>query len=409
MSISMLGPTSKSAVGTPMGLGCEACPLLELCGGTTEFDCYGGCCGSPDRCSLACPRADNWVEVVRDAGGMEMRPRYAIKQQLTDLPIYVPHIHHGSSRTGFLSAKHVALTTFNVTSPDSDRRFNGPADLRRYFRLAPDAELILISIAKDNRLEHHWRNSASRNLARYLATLGIKHITAPNFSFPLDVPRPEHLVNRSRSLWEAERFTAQGLSVIPHVNAFNRRDWEAWLAFFRDHPHLSIVSQEFQTGLASRTKAKWHIWQLREIEQSLGRPFRLVAIGGRRHLPLLVGISAVTIIDANPFHKAHARQKLVDGRWVKAPTQRGLPIDELLEVNLANYANLVGRSNASARQKGPLLPDQEPGPVALLIPPPRASSAQLTFWPSDPNVGKQFPAIQAGKPGANWRVSQSFR
>jgi Domain of unknown function (DUF4417) len=342
---------------------------------------------------------------MRDAGGLEMRSRYTINQKLTNLPIYVPHIHHGSSRSGFLSAKYVALTTFNVTSPDSDRRFNGATDLRRYFRLASDAELILISIAKDNRLEHHWRNSASRDLARYLSTLGITHITAPNFSFPLDVPRPEHLVNRSRSLCEAERFTAAGLSVIPHVNAFNRRDWEGWLSFFRDHSHLSIVSQEFQTGLASRTRAKWHIWQLREIEQSLGRPFRLVAIGGRRHLPLLVGISAVTIIDANPFHKAHARQKLVNGRWVKAPTERGLPIDELLEANLANYANLVERSHEFALKKGPLLPHQESAPIAMVNLTSRAPSSQLSFWPSEMNAGNEFPATQAGKLGPSWHAT----
>jgi hypothetical protein len=102
-----------------------------------------------------------------------------------------------------------------VTPPDSKRAFRDPSDL-------------LLSIGKDNRLEHHWRYSASRHLAEYLASLGISHITAPNFSFALNDPRPEHLVNRSRSLREAERFTAAGLSVVPHVNAFNQADWEAW-------------------------------------------------------------------------------------------------------------------------------------------------------------------------------------
>src|SRR6185437_7650385 len=190
MSRFKLGPTSKAALGTSIGLGCQGCPLLRICGGTTEFDCYGSCCGVPDSCTLACPRADNWVTVMRDAGGMRTRRNYAIQQRTDDLPLYIPHVQHGYSRTGFLQSNYVALTTFDVTAPDSERKFSGPSDLRRHFRLASDSQLLLLSIAKDNRLEHHWRYSDSRALAKYVAGLGISHITAPNFSFPLDVPRP---------------------------------------------------------------------------------------------------------------------------------------------------------------------------------------------------------------------------
>jgi hypothetical protein len=383
-----LGPTSRSAIGAPMGLGCERCPLLEICGGTTEFDCYGGCCGSPDTCTLACPKANNWVAVMRDAGGMKMRRAYEIRHGLDNLPLYIPHVHHGYSRSGFLSSKWVALTTFDVTAPDSERRFNGPADLRRYFRLSPDSELLLLSIAKDNRLEHHWHKSESRRLAKYLASLGVSHITAPNFSFPLDVPRLEHLVNRSRSLCEAERFTAEGLSVIPHVNAFNQKDWDCWRSFFRDHKHLSIVAQEFQTGLASRTRASWHIWQLRNIEQSLGRGFRMIAVGGRRHLPLLVGLSAVTITDANPFHKAHSRQKLLNARWVKAPTEKGLPVDGLFELNVTNYSDLVGSCYAAAIKIGPLLPKLPAPGMEVVESRVEVPESQLSFWPVEPNYSE---------------------
>lgn len=397
-----LGPTSKTAIGTPMGLGCEHCHLLELCGGTTQFDCYGHCCGSPENCTLACPKADNWVRVVRDAGGMAIRRNYAICHGLDNLPRYIPHVYHGSSRSGFLSSKWVALTTFDVTAPDSDRRFNGPSDLRRYFRLSDDSELLLISIGKDNRLEHHWRYSESRSLAKYLAGLGVSHITAPNFSFPLDVPRPEHLVNRSRSLCEAERFSAEGLSVIPHVNAFNQQDWECWRSFFRDHKHLSIVAQEFQTGLASRSKASWHIWQLMNIEQALGRGFRLIAVGGRRHLPLLVGLSEVTITDGNPFHKAHARQKLLNGRWVKAPTEKGLPVDGLLEINVTNYTDLVESYYEAAKRIGPLLPTSHHDTVVEAVSASSAvSESQLSFWPVEqnpehtPGINREDPPVIA--------------
>lgn len=383
MNLLVLGPTSSSELGTSIGLGCQRCELLPLCGGTTEFDCYPRCCHcEPEACTLACPRAENWVEPVRDGGGMEMKRRYTIRQTADDVPNYIPHIQHGSSRQAFLSSGYVALTTFDVTSPDSKRVFGGPSDLRQHFRIAEHARILLLSIGKDNRLEHHWRYSASRHLPEYLASLGISHITAPNFSFALNDPRPEHLVNRNRSLREAERFTAAGLSVVPHVNAFNDKDWDCWRHFFRDHPHLMMISQEFQTGLATRNKARWHIWQLMNIEQSLGRGFRLIAVGGRRHLPLLTGLRAVTITDVNPFLKTQMRQKLVNGIWLKHTTAEGEPLDSLLEFNVTAYSDYVERRLAALRKVGPLLPKIEPAKMEVpnLLSP--MSDLQLRLWPA---------------------------
>jgi hypothetical protein len=213
MSLLVLGPTSRSGPATPIGLGCQRCALLDACGGTTEFDCFADCCGQPATCRLACPKAERWVEAVRDGGGIEMQPSYQIGQDEDDLPDYVPHVLHASGRSKRFSAPYVALTTFDVTAPESSTSFSGPSDLRRYFGVADDARIALLSVGKDNRLEHHWRHSASRHLPEYLAALGISHITAPNFSLAHNDPRPEHLVNRSRSLYEAERLTAAGLSL----------------------------------------------------------------------------------------------------------------------------------------------------------------------------------------------------
>ncbi len=138
--------------------------------------------------------------------------------------------------------------------------------------------------------------------------------------------------------------------------------------------------------MASRSKASWHIWQLMNIEQALGRGFWLIAVGGRRHLPLLVGLSAVTITDANPFLKAHARQKLLNGRWVKAPTEKGLPVDGLLEANVTNYTNLVESLHEAARQNGPILPTFHHGAVIEpLSLPSVVSESQLSFWPAEQN------------------------
>jgi len=384
MILRALGPTSYAALGTPIGLGCGQCALLDLCGGTTDFDCHWTCCGNPAKCSLACPRAHGFTDVIRDAGGMGVKLRYAIGQSLERLPLYIPHIQNGSCRSRRLDARFAALTTFDVSTPASDSRFADPKVMRAYFALSDDTEVVLLSIAKDNRLEHHWRYSESRQIAQYLAALKIAHITAPNFSFALNEPRPEHLVNRSRSLLEAERMSAAGLSVIPHVNAFNQKDWNCWRDFLRNHPHISMIVQEFQTGLASRNRAKWHVYQLLNIQESLGRPIHLMAVGGRRHLPLFADLSGVTIVDANPFIKTHMRQKLVQGKWQKDATAEGVALDALLESNIAEYAGYVEARAAAVRGKDTPV---EAVPVSQVEENGRScpiSELQLSLWPSLP-------------------------
>jgi hypothetical protein len=147
-----------------------------------------------------------------------------------------------------------------------------------------------------------------------------------------------------------------GLSVIPHINAFNQEDWNCWRDFLRDHAHLSMVCQEFQTGLASGTRARWHVYQMLNIEQTLGRGLQLIAAGGRRHLPLLIELSAITVIDANPFFKTHMRRRLLDGKWQKYETPDGEPLDLLMEHNIAAYANYVEARIAFLKKTGTFSP-----------------------------------------------------
>lgn len=358
-----LGPTSQTSPATPMGLGCQGCEFFDFCGGTfSGFDCFSHCCNAPNECTLACPRSRSFVNVVRDAGGLSSARPWRLMQTADDLPPYIPHIDNGSTRINCLSSSYVALTNFDVVSPSAERVFSGPDDLRRHFRLSRDAHILLLSIGKDNRLEQYWQWSVARALAQKLAALGIAHVTAPNFSFALDVPRPEHLVNRMRSLKCAEQLSAVGLSVIPHTNAFNQKDWDGWRDFLREHSHITMVAQEFQTGLASRTRARWHIQQLRNIQQSLGRGLHLIAVAGRRHLPLLMGMSGVTVVDSVPFMRACKRRLLEKktGKWVVRLTNPGEPIDDLLCRNVATYTRAVEEIIAKLRHVRPVIPGSKP-------------------------------------------------
>ena len=340
MNTAIVAITSRAQAGDSTGLGCQTCFLADECGGVGDFDCYAGCCNKPSNCTICCPRSRNWVKVAQDGGGLQMRRSYAISQRSESLPLYIPRIDNKSGRNSPIETPYVALNTFDVARPYG-KRYLSPEDLRFAYGISSSSKVLLLSVEKDPRLELHWKYSKHLNLAQYLFSLGISHVTAPNFSYSLSEPRPEHLVNRSRSLIEAERLSAAGLSVIPHVNAFTLRDWEAWRDFFREHENLKIISQEFQTGLRNPKRAGWHIERLTDMEQALGRSLHLVAIGGRNHITKFSRLSGYTIVDTNPFVKTTKRFALEGNRWVKTITETPREFENLLIRNVNNYSSYI--------------------------------------------------------------------
>lgn len=144
-----LGPTSLTKVGETIGLGCQNCALLELCGGTfSEFDCLAKCCNNPTSCTAACPRSDNFVEVLQDAGGLDAMQSWNIAQAASQLPVYIPLVHNGSARSRAMTSSYVAFTTFDVVSPEAKRVFSNPSDLREHFQVCADAQVLLLSIVR---------------------------------------------------------------------------------------------------------------------------------------------------------------------------------------------------------------------------------------------------------------------
>jgi hypothetical protein len=303
-----------------------------------------------------CFHSRNFVKAVQDAGGFEINQRWGIGQKRTKLPTYVPHILHGYRRSEYLSIHTVALTTFDVLKAGfncKERQIFSAEDLRKKFKISPNARVILLSVGKDNRLERYWAHEVSNKLPERLAATGILHVTAPNYSFPLNVPRPEHLINRRRSLVSAERMSAAGLSVIPHLNTVTQADWDCWRDFLKDHSHVFHVALEFQTGLCLVQKAKWHLAQFLNLQEALGRSLHLIAVGGRRHIRFLAELPAVTIIDAVPFVKTHKRRRIRhhSSTWELTRSEQGEPLDRLLQQNVDEYKRVVLRRLYDCRKE----------------------------------------------------------
>jgi hypothetical protein len=210
----------------------------------------------------------------------------------------------------------------------------------------------LLSVKDDPDLETFWKYSELRSLPEYLANLGVEHITAPNFSFANNVPRTEHLANLARSLRCIEEFSTAGLSVIPHLNACNERQWDFWADFLKEHSEITVVAKEFQTGAAMPRIAQWHIDELQRIQERMGRGLHLLAVAGRRHLGLLLGLERFTIIDSVPFVRTIFRRRMSrnDGRWAIRFTRRGEPLDGLLRHNVDVYSTGIEEALIKCRQ-----------------------------------------------------------
>jgi hypothetical protein len=293
---------------------------------------------------------------VRDAGGLSIDQKWNLRQDRLPLPFYIPRIEHRFRRTRPLSQRDVAVTTYDILAAGSTsgRKLSTPAELRKHFMISPRARVISLSIEKDNRLENYWRRERSRDYPGQLAALGIQYITTPNYSLPLNVPRTEHLVNIRRSLVSGEKLSLAGLNVIPHLNAMTQMDWDHWCGFLREHPAIHYVALEFQTGLRKKQKAIWHLAQLLNLQEAIGRPLHLVAVAGGRYVRYLTEFFGVTVVDSGPFIRTLNRRRLdnANGRWRVTLTARGEAVDDLLEHNVRTYSRTLANSLANCRQLG---------------------------------------------------------
>jgi hypothetical protein len=142
------------------------------------------------------------------------------------------------------------------------------------------------------------------------------------------------------------------MSVVPHLNSCNERQWRFWADFLKEHPEITFVAKEFQTGAAIPRIAQWHIEQLLMVQERIGRGLHLLAVGGRRHIGLLLKLEQFTIIDSVPFLRTIFRRKMsrVDGRWAIHLTRRGETLDGLLRHNVDVYSTGVEQALIKRRQ-----------------------------------------------------------
>jgi hypothetical protein len=275
---------------------------------------------------------------------------YLHPPSLTNLPRYLPQLHHTSGFSGEFNLPIVALKASRVVSrfmreprKGSKPAPQSPAELREIFQLPSTAQIILISVAKDTPLERYWEWRTVKEIPQRLSQLGISAVTIPNFSYFPEAPPWHTLWNFQRMMRVAEEFSAVGLGVIPHVSAITAAHRQDWARLFREQPHLTMVVREFQTGARTRKGGNAVFDDLRQLREDIGRDLHPIIVGGARYWrELQTHFPSFTVVDSYPFFATVHRHEITvapDGAFDAKPHPLpvGAPIDALWEQNYMNY------------------------------------------------------------------------
>lgn len=335
--------------GDVLSLGCSDCPVLEVCGGYRHtggaWSCMDRCVACEASCNKVClKRPEAFVRDLAEIGGFGTQDISSLfgGRSVAALPRYVPMVQHGRCFAEPLYAPWAAIPIrelFRVRRGRYRTIEASPVDLRRTFGLAPGTRVVFVGTGPDACIERYWKWRRSHDAPKQLAELAIDVAVVPNFSFCLEDPRPQHLANRKRTLLCAEELADAEIPVALYLQAVTQMDWEFWATFLADHPEVTHVAKEFQTGLARRERGIEAIQRVRNLEERVGRPLHLVAIGGAQYATVLEStLVHWTLIDSVPFMKAIKRRAaLPKGKRIRWQSALGERPHILFDHNILAY------------------------------------------------------------------------
>lgn len=385
----MIGPADSLGAATrpkrTFGMnGCSNCLLLKQCGGhplpmIRDLGCvnYANRETPVDTDDMNPLFPERFWELWEDVGGLtdyRIGPLRTLSS--AGLPSYMAKFQNRHlKRSRLLDAPVVALRLFDVVRKHKDGTYGAKyataSELRRAYKLRQDTAILLVGVDLDAPIENFWEAHRLPGVLESIRDLGVIGVTVPNFSYFTCVPRFQIMRNWKRILLSAERLSAAGIHVAPHLNANTPGDWEAAYEFLRDHPEVSVVTMEFQTG----TRANGEVGQeafneLVRLQSRLGRALHPLLVGAARfYLEAKKHFATFTVIDSQPFMQAISRQVLtvdVEGRhvWTERPTPEGAPLDDLIETNMLLYPDKL---NSGCQDAATVVPAVDPRQVELTL------------------------------------------
>jgi hypothetical protein len=319
------------------------------------FGCYDRCrteCRTQE-CDLTCSNNQplfwqRWAEV---GGLLDFRHSEFAPVQSTALKPYLTMIRSGILRRRRLNSDYVALSLYEalraLRAPKEGHSPLTRSEFRKRLRLRDDCKVLLVGVSFDAQIESFWREHST--LIPLLPRLDIVAVTAPNFSSFIDVPRDHILYNRKRALRVADKFLSHGISVIPHFNAINWRDWKFWAQLLHDTPGLRVFCKEFQTGNRSKVNYEDAIGNMARLQDEVGESLHPIVLAGGKAVGLLRRhFSTFTLIDSMPSMKTNMRQIIevaANGsiRWKKISSNPNKCLASLLDHNVSRYSDYMTR------------------------------------------------------------------
>ena len=379
---------------------CESCICISRCGGDSNAGLFGRGCHttgvvtepySDDDMHPANP--GRFASLWDDVKGLDNWEFDSFKTpEIATLPRYITKLENASRRVTYFDQDWVALPLFKILRRIDgvyQPRFQNEGELRSSFKIAPHTKIIAVGVGVDVWLERFWRDHLNGVALPKLSSLGLAAVTAPNFSLFSDTTRFQHLRNHKRMLLACEALSKSGISVIPHLNAHNQKDWDFWTSFLKDHPEITFVCKEFQTGLKSLEKGKQAIENLAIMEQAVGRPIHPILVGGGKLFCFAQANfpDRFTILDSRPFMLAMSRKVLCyskRGIAIEKPvsTLPGQGIDHLLHETYSNYLVML---EAGAVRKSVEKNDVCQGLLTFSI-----SIPNFTVQPVAPGISRKY-------------------
>ena len=296
-------------------------------------------------------------ELWKDVGGLVDYSISTLRPiETSGLPRYIPILQNWHLRPAKpLALDIVAIPLFEIVrrlpGGGYGPRFPDGGTLRRRFGLKNNARIILCGVDHDSPLETFWAKHRVSGVLEALANLDVD-VSIPNFSFFTCVTGFQILRNRKRTLLCAERLSQAGIRVSLHLNANTDAHWAFWLKFLSQHPEVSCVTVEFQTGaLLDHEFGCYTFDHIVTLQNRLGRPLHFLLIGAARFYSRAVAeLKSFSVVDSRPFICTTKRQMLVrtakrDYVWQPFPTRQGSSLAPLFEHNLKFYKGMLARKS----------------------------------------------------------------
>ncbi len=338
-----------NATSSPESLGCFTCVDRAICGGAHMesgfFSCSDYCRGcNKASCDLVCRgNPALYVEKLREVDNLSLMGVPPVSEvEFSPLPPMIPWIDHNSAREGVLNFPIIAVPFYRIIDFNKGiLRYHDRETLAKKFSIHPNARIIISGVQRDNEIERYWTLANRPALLEQLQALDINLITPPNFSVLTGVPRSDNLHAMKRIMIAYAEMMRAGLPTALHVNARTERDYERWTEVIATRGEIKCLSVEFATGAGWGDRIDWHVSRLQTLAATVKRPLRLVMRGGGRKMEILRrSFDKVTIIDTDAFTKTRCRKRAIFTNagelvWGNYPTEKGAPIDELLQHNIA--------------------------------------------------------------------------